>query len=154
MRFNSWWQYKIPPLLAIFFTVKITELGATSQVNDCLQLALLFCWMFTAAAFGYFVNDFSDIEEDNLAGKSNLVQRIPYGFRILVFFLLGLTVIAFQLILNHPTSVAFQLSLLHLAVFVAYSVRPVRLKERSFWGALCDALYTHFTGWHCVFNGY
>jgi 4-hydroxybenzoate polyprenyltransferase len=142
LRFSNWWQYKIPPLIAIFIFAAAASAG---QGNEILlqQFLLLFLWMVSAASFGYYVNDFSDIEEDNLAGKQNLVQVLEYPKRILAFFALGALTLAIQLLLNPVFSIPFLLSVAHLGFFVLYSVRPVRLKEKFILGAVCDALYAH-----------
>ncbi len=142
LRLNNWWQYKIPPLIAVFLFSKMVS-GPEDTIGLLGQFCLLFLWMISAASFGYYVNDFSDIEEDNLAGKKNLVQILHYKYRVLVFFLMGMVVIAFQLLLNAPTSLPFILAILQMALFVIYSVRPVRLKERFIAGVICDALYAH-----------
>jgi 4-hydroxybenzoate polyprenyltransferase len=142
LRFNNWWQYKIPPLIAIFLLAKMVS-PQQSNAELLNQFLLLFLWMISAASFGYYVNDFSDIEEDNLAGKQNLVQVLDYKYRVLVFFPMGLLPLGFQFLLNGFLSVPFALSVLQLAFFVLYSVRPIRLKERFIAGAACDALYAH-----------
>lgn len=141
-RFGDWWQYKIPPLVAVFLFSKLVS-APTGTQQVLTEFCLLFLWMISAASFGYFVNDFSDIEEDNIAGKQNLAQTFHYYNRILIFFVLGIVTLAIQAAINPVTSIPFGLSFLQLVLFVLYSVRPVRLKDKFVLGAICDALYAH-----------
>ena len=97
----------------------------------------------SAAGFGlwgHVLNDWGDIEADAAAGKPNRVAGLP---RITRWLLLGFAL----LLMFGPwwwlpfTPAAAALLVLELTFFVAYSIPPLRLKERTFWAPVADALY-------------
>jgi 1,4-dihydroxy-2-naphthoate octaprenyltransferase len=89
------------------------------------------------AAYGYLVNDASDVEPDRRAGKANAMARFPVPARlgvIGVFALLG-ALPWFWIRLEPPALLA--LAGIYLVPLV-YSAPPVRLKERLL-GPVADA---------------
>lgn len=140
LRISEWWNYKIPPLLGMAFSMLFFHQIAFQKA--AIFLLLLLIWAFGAAGFGYFLNDWTDIKEDQQAGKSNGAARLPLWQRwLLLLVLLLLSIVPwffFPFSLVTLGAVGFQLLL-----FVLYSVPPVRLKPRYSLGILADALYAH-----------
>src|ERR1041385_4175446 len=99
VRFDNWWRYKIPLLIAIFFIAQLASPPlATAEVF--YQLLLLLLWMIATASFGYFVNDWSDTEEDQKAGKQNFVAGLSFSVRVVIGFILAAISLGIQLRLN------------------------------------------------------
>ncbi|MES2619866.1 MAG: hypothetical protein V4615_03365 [Bacteroidota bacterium] len=142
IRLGNWWHYKIPPLIAIFFFSE--EIFGEHTIGEIwYKLLLLICWMFSAASFGYFINDWSDVAEDGLAGKKNLVARLSVPLRWLFAFCMPALAILIQVLINGFYSTAFLLSVGHLVFFILYSVPPFRLKHYLLPAIFCDSLYAH-----------
>ncbi|HXH20212.1 MAG TPA: UbiA family prenyltransferase [Chitinophagales bacterium] len=140
LRFYTWWNYKLPPLFGIaFFFVLYTHLSFTVTLQ---RLAILIVCMIGTAGFGHYLNDLTDIEADRISGKPNNASGHSTARKI---FTLGLLLMLGLL----PWFIFYEASTLHFLVlvvfllFVLYSVPPVRLKNRGFWGIFSDTLYAH-----------
>ena len=142
IRFNNWWHYKIPPLIAIFFfTMSLSKNTESAVILS--KLILLIAWMIFAASFGYFVNDWSDIEEDQMAGKENFVGKLSLTSKYFFPLFFAGSAISFQLLLNHNNPLPIYLSITQLVLFILYSVPPIRLKKYEVPAVICDSLYAH-----------
>lgn len=141
LRYHEWWRFKVPFLLGIYFWQ--INFGLVSVGALWGFAALLIVWMFGAAGFGYFINDCFDIDQDAAAGKPNRAASIGFAQRWLVAAALLLIALAPWYWL--PTFFASWVLIgMHLLSFLFYSIPPVRLKERYYFGALTDALYSYF----------
>jgi 4-hydroxybenzoate polyprenyltransferase len=142
IRLSSWWTGKAAPLMAwvyLFFWYESFPVGLALQTLAASVVTTL-----GIGAFGYWLNDWSDIAEDRAAGKVNRVASLTLPQR---WAGLGLTVgvailpwLAGWLPLT-PLTLGFLVA--EAAVFMAYSLPPIRLKKRGFAGVLADALYAH-----------
>ncbi|HWB63070.1 MAG TPA: UbiA family prenyltransferase [Chitinophagales bacterium] len=141
-RVKNWWQYKLPPLVAVFFMGAIVTAHISVQSLGW-KLGGLFIWMIANAAFGYFLNDWTDIEEDARAGKTNWAPKVPVFLRWVIVLALVALSVTIQAVLNGLLSLPSVLNLFHLFFFIAYSVKPIRFKERFLLGPMCDAFYAH-----------
>lgn len=140
LRINVWWQFIVPPVFAYAY------LGLGQETQDPLVtavwLGLFALSVLGTAGFGYFLNDWTDIRQDAAAGKSNQAARLSNPLRILIAILLiGLAWIPWYFL---PAN-AWNISLLgsQFLIFILYSLRPIRLKERGWAGIACDMLYGH-----------
>jgi len=140
IRFYTWWNYKLPPLFGIaFFFILCTHLSFTEALQ---RLAILIICMIGTAGFGHYLNDLTDIETDRISGKPNKAAGHSTVRKI---FTLGFLLVLGLL----PWFLFYEAGTLHLLVlivfllFVLYSVPPVRLKNRGFWGIFSDTLYAH-----------
>ncbi len=139
IRYNDWWRTKVPFLFGIY----LWHLGMvyTSPEQPFTHLVAIFMWIIGAAGFGYFVNDWFDIEQDRAAGKANMAEQLGFGKRMALVTGLLVLALAPWFYLPHDT-LTLALVGLHLLFFIAYSVPPVRTKERYYWGGINDALYS------------
>jgi len=87
--------------------------------------------------FGYLINDWADRAEDLAAGKRNAFQKIPSfaGPPILVCLLAAAAAFGFRLC---PDKRSASLLAAQLVTAAAYSMKPLRLKTRGFWGLAAD----------------
>lgn len=107
------------------------------------QLFFLLCWALFAAATGYFINNWSDLEEDRKAGKKNYLEKINpvyYGPVIMLLVILSALALA-PLAFMYPF--LWALFGIQLLLFIAYSFNPLRLKKRIGAAPVTDALYAH-----------
>lgn len=139
-RYGEWWEYKMVPLLGVAY---ITIISLHEPLKIALpRIALLLGALIVGAVYVSVINDLTDIKEDGLAGKRNSMANLSPILRvIIVVFCLLLGSLFIFLIYPDIQSMIYQL--LSYVVFTLYSVKPIRLKSRGFWGVLCDASGAH-----------
>ncbi|WP_460981617.1 UbiA family prenyltransferase [Spirosoma fluminis] len=140
-RAGEWWGYKMAPLLAVgYATVGVLNQPLWPLTAHFLLLVLA---LTVGAVFVSVLNDWTDLADDRMAGKTNRLVGKPLLFVQVLLALclaagLGFTVYFWRL---YPLS-----GLLYLGSWVAYSLyslAPVRLKIRGLAGILADALGAH-----------
>lgn len=139
-RASEWWEYKLLPLLAVFYA------GATLHRLTPAQWAwtgaLLVLAVLPGAVFVSVVNDLADRGADAAAGKRNrMAQASPLvaALALAAPAAIGLAwCLAWR---DRPALVAPYLAA--WLAFIAYSVPPLRLKARGVLGALADAGGAH-----------
>jgi len=140
LRVSNWWHYKAAPLMAFVY--------AKAYINQAQPEALVipaivfFLAVIGIASLGHFINDWSDIEEDRRSGKKNYVAELDPKQRIFSGVLLALFCVAPWFYLKTDVQIIILLCL-QLLLYLVYSVRPFRLKNRHIGGILADTLYGH-----------
>ena len=139
-RYGEWWEYKMVPLLAVAY---LTTLNLAEPLEAALpRIALLFGALIVGAVYVSVINDLTDIKEDAVAGKRNSMANLRPSLRVAIVTLCVLLAALF-IFLIYPDFQAMSYQALSYLVFTLYSVRPIRLKKRGFWGVLCDASGAH-----------
>jgi len=137
-RVHEWWSFLVPFLLGIGY---ICAFYFNSQFPETLSISALFLVSIAmTAGFGYMLNDLTDLKEDLLSGKRNIVAHwgILKSFLMLIVFLVFAAAPWYFL----PRSIVnlsvygFQLFLL-----IIYSIPPLRLKKFAIPGIINDAFY-------------
>ncbi len=140
VRANEWREYKIAPLLAVFYAtlvhLRAPILPAWPQTIELL-IALV-----AGAVYVSLINDLTDRVDNSRAGKPNRLAGVPTG---LALFLLAAPVavglaVAWDWRNNPPLVAVYAAAWIS---FTAYSVPPLRLKARTFAGVLADASGAH-----------
>lgn len=109
--------------------------GRIAGVGEALVIVL------AVAAYGFVLNDLTDIEADRLSGQPNRMAGLPPAWRLAA---LGAPLaIAVGMAAWAGDRVLAALTALNLALPSLYSVPPVRLKGRGVLGALADAAGVH-----------
>lgn len=133
---------KAIPYLAIASLSIVSYQPLLSMGLLAFQLAIFLAAVFCVASFGFLLNDYSDRSQDSLAGRPSPASRTDD--RQLIALLLVLFSAPFFLLSFLPGGkLASGIVLIEYLLFVLYSVRPMRLKERGFAGPLADSLYGH-----------
>ncbi len=130
--------WKIP----IFLTTTLLLLYRSDRTldGDMVRLiAHLLIGVVIGAVFVSILNDFTDLDDDKMAGKSNRLEPVaPLGRNLLMALSIA-GVIAYLLFgLNDAMSRVWYLSA--CLSFVCYSAPPFRVKKKGAWGGLADAL--------------
>jgi len=138
VRVRQWWFYKIPPPVMLL-TLLLS--GRASAIDLLLALACLVIVIVLVCNVGYAFNEQFDVEEDARIAKANVTARVGARHLWLVIALsaVGSLVVAYLAI----GASAFVLTLCALFLPLAYSVPPLRLKERKWLGVLADAAAAH-----------
>ena len=139
VRFNTWWNFILPPLLAFIY---LFLLILNIHWAEALRITGLFLiWMIGAASFGYFINDLCDVKIDTLAGKKNETLQLSILIKIVVITLsLGIALTPWVFLSD--SIFVFGLVIFHLILLVIYSAPPLRLKKNLYIGMICDTLYS------------
>ncbi len=140
VRFGEWWHHKLPPLFAIAYLL-LAE-GSVPLPRAATLLALFLGTSVGTAAFGHLLNDLTDLASDRAAGVRRPLHALAPATRLGLVLLALAAAIAPWLWLPRD---AWNLSAfaLELALLAAYSLPPLRLKERGLAGVVADALYGH-----------
>jgi len=140
MRISNWWHYKAAPLMAFIY--------AKAFINGMTPAELLpssiifFIAVVGIASSGHFINDLADINEDGLSGKENFASKMTFNQKMFSSVLLLVLSVAPWFYLKVDVLIV-SLLLLQYILYIIYSFKPFRLKNRHFWGVLADALYGH-----------
>jgi 4-hydroxybenzoate polyprenyltransferase len=113
------------------------DLAATSAIAEMARLLVI---IVLYGCFGYIVNSHSDRRVDELARKPNALSGVSdrkSGLIVGALACAGLGT-TFWFYFDRPTVVAAVL--VSYAVATAYSIAPIRLKERGGWGLLAGSL--------------
>lgn len=124
-RWRDWFQSKLPFITAAAILLAVP---GTRPLVIAQMVATVAFW----AAFGYGVNDIADRRADERAGKTNRAVRIPpASWMLFLLFTAGGAFTTCLLWAGDASAPGFLLA--GLALAFAYSVPPVRLKERGVW---------------------
>lgn len=138
IRISNWWNYLLTFLLGIgFYSIYIFEIPFNSAIQI---LGLLFVTITGTIAFGYFINDWSDIEIDRIAGKRNTAAKNTFlKNSLIVSFLLLVSLIPWIFLPKSASNVGFYI--LQLFLLMSYSLPPLRIKRHKILCVITDALY-------------
>lgn len=141
LRLSKPWRYKAPCLISVPYAVLVmAEIDVWAAL---LALGMSCCTILGIAGVGYFLNDYTDREEDRLAGKLNVTATLAaWQLLLLLAFLLALAILPWALYFPMDRLSAWLLAG-EFGLFVLYSAPPFRLKERGAPGLLADAGYAH-----------
>ena len=143
IRWESWVSCKLALLIACLchaLLAQATLHGAA--VGEAAALFLTFCLI---AAFGYAANSYSDVAEDDRAGKSNPFSTLPARRALLFVALIGIAAAAAcaALSIYYWRFAITALLALGFGLAGAYSLHPIRLKERGVLGVIASTLAQH-----------
>lgn len=128
-------------LVVVYFELNLAH--PTPPVLIALRTLILFLAASVGiAGFGYMLNDLCDVEQDLKSGTRNLVaQRGRVEVLIRFALVLLLAWLPWRWL---PTSrPIWALLAFEFALFLAYSIPPIRFKERGILGPVADALYAY-----------
>lgn len=141
VRSGQWWDHKIPPLIAVAAVASLPAIDPNG-LQLFVDLILFLVAAVGVAAFGHVVNDLADITTDALAGAPNQMAGLSTQARAGVLSGTILCGLLPWVWLPHNTAVLSLLGL-EVALLLAYSLKPIRLKDRAAAGVLADALYAY-----------
>jgi 4-hydroxybenzoate polyprenyltransferase len=140
-RHTEWWEHKITLFL-------FTGLLAISYATPgelwwpLLQLGIVLLAIIVCAIFVSVINDYTDMEDDRIAGKTNRLTHLSLGkIRLIIFGLLASGAVFCWYFRNQPVTIFFYAG--SWIAYSAYSFPPIRLKRRGWSGVLADASGAH-----------
>jgi hypothetical protein len=141
IRLHDWWHFILPPIYAFYFA-GLQIAGFDGSWKDLLTGFLaLTAIAVPMAAFGFFLNDWTDISEDAAAGKSNFAAPLHPILRVLL--MAAITVVLVGVAIFYPFSSLIRILLVFQAIaLILYSSPPFRLKNNPVAAVLLDATYS------------
>lgn len=122
---NTYYVVFLPPILLAGLKGEITP-----DVGKELSLLMLFVmFLFT---YGFLLNSYSDRAEDKKVRKAVIVDQYSKSF--IMGFLITLVVVGLLILFLLKNKNIALLGILELILATAYSIRPIRLKERGILG--------------------
>lgn len=142
LKTNQWWGYHYMVMLgSAYYVIYITPSPPPIGVM-LLRLAIFTIATVGIASFGYVLNDLTDIKQDLRSGHYNIMSshdRIGRLMILVIILLLGLL----PWVWLPRTPLILILLALEYALFLAYSVPPLRLKTRGLLGPIADSIYAY-----------
>ncbi len=139
-RAEDWWIGKASLLMGLVYM-----LSALFHISFARFWPVAICSMVTIvgfAALGYLVNDYFDLEKDRIVGKKNFLLD-KKKFQKICFFCLAIILLAAPWYYLPWDRVTLSMIAAQVMAYFIYSMPPLRLKERGFWGIVTDAMYAH-----------
>lgn len=140
VRANHWWGFKAAPILGFMYLYcYFFDFPFSDQL---IILALSAITIIGIAGFGYVINDIYDLEADKEVGKNNPLEGKSTFFIFGVLSILSILALLPWLVLK--SNIYIQLAIgFQMVLYLLYAHPLFRLKEKSIWGPICDALYGH-----------
>ena len=142
LKADKWWNYKVPPLLAVIYYVLSQATPSVPLVTVLLHILLFLIATIGIAGFGYLLNDLFDMKEDQKTNSRNVASQLGLS-RLTPLLLLMLAIGCLPWLVLPLGWPGISLIGLEFALFALYSIPPVRLKERGLLGIVADALYAY-----------
>jgi 4-hydroxybenzoate polyprenyltransferase len=138
VRGGNWWLYKIPPVAMLL----IALLSGTTPASELLyQLGIVVAVVSLVCNFGYILNELSDVIEDLAVRRKNVSAALGARRLTVIAVLCAGIALALSAVAIGAGAVAITAAALLLPL--AYSVPPLRLKERKWLGIIADATAAH-----------
>ncbi|WP_114791099.1 UbiA family prenyltransferase [Niabella yanshanensis] len=141
VRSHDWWDYKLPPILAVGYATLL--LGNRNIFDYYGYIAIILLSVVVGAIYVSIINDVSDIEVDQKAGKFNKMAALPPFMRWLLPLACLSVGAAFICFFYYPDILSCIFYTIPWIAFSMYSFQPFRLKNRGIWGVLADASGAH-----------
>ena len=141
IRITTWW-FKLPPFLVLIYSYFIKE-----NIGDIRYEIFLISFLLTGlvigAVFASFINNYFDQEDDAIAGKYNSMINLSKNYQIIILVGIFLSGVLFSIFLI-SNFYAFVFYWSGWFCFYLYSSKLFRLKERAYYGIICDGLASQF----------
>jgi 4-hydroxybenzoate polyprenyltransferase len=160
LRWRDWGPGKLPVMFSLLIYIGLS--GNRLSSRFALQCFLLIIAAAVHCAFGYLVNEWGDRELDNVQGKRNVFRNTkPLHAKLILVGLLTLACMSLMPFFHIKMVAPLWVCWVFLAW--AYSLKPIRLKERGLWGLLTSttaqwtfpvllafAVFEQFGGWDMI----
>lgn len=137
VRVKEWWGSKGPPIFGTAYAT-LVFLDASSA-STWRWLLFLLLSLVAVGIYTNVINDLTDQYADHISGKPNRMYGRSRLFKLFMLCI-GIAMGVFFSIFLIPFPWALALYVSMFIAFTAYSVRPLRLKQRGFFGPIADAV--------------
>ena len=134
----AWWLNKVPLSVTLVLLLIDGQPLGVAQAEALVLVVLIVC---AIGNYGYALNDLFDIEEDRATGRPNFALAAGGGRAVWV--IVGSALLALVLAWPAAALAGVGLTVLELMLPLAYSIPPLRIKERKWLGVAADGLAAH-----------
>lgn len=138
VRPRAWWFNKVP--LSVTLVLLLVD-GRPFGLPEAAVLGLVVLAVCAVGNYGYALNDLYDVDEDRRVGRANATIALGEGRMWLAIGASALLAVLFGAAAGGWPGTWLVLGVLLLPL--AYSVPPLRIKERKWLGVFADALAAH-----------
>ena len=138
VRRRAWWYNKVP--LSVTLVLLLLD-GRPLSADALAVLVLVVLAVCAIGNYGYALNDLFDVDEDRRAGRANAAAAAGTGRTWAIVLVSALCAEAFAAAAAGVAGAWATLGA--IALPAAYSVPPLRVKERRWLGVAADALAAH-----------
>jgi 1,4-dihydroxy-2-naphthoate octaprenyltransferase len=140
LKIHKWWSSHFVVMMGAIYFVLAVGPAPPPVGSFLLNLGVFTLASIGIASFGQLLNDATDVRQDVRSGAHNLVAARGTARRAAMFVaVLVVGIVPWFWLPTTPLIAA--LIAAEFALFILYSVPPVRLKERGLAGTVADALY-------------
>ena len=142
LKLDKWWASHYGTMLAFIYAVTAASPSPPAPAVLLATLGIFTVATLGIGTFGQLLNDLTDVEQDVRTGARNILATRGVPSRVMLMALVLVAgIVPWRWLPTTPAVAA--LVGLEYALLIAYSVPPLRLKERGFAGLLADALYAY-----------
>jgi 4-hydroxybenzoate polyprenyltransferase len=138
IRWRAWWYNKVP--LSVLTGLLLLD-GRGFTWVAMLALVGLLITVSSMANYGYALNELFDRDEDRHGGRANASEAVGCGP------MWGVIALSAGIAMVAATATAgvagFLITAVELLIASAYSIPPIRLKNKGWLGVVCDAAAAH-----------
>jgi 4-hydroxybenzoate polyprenyltransferase len=138
IRPRAWWYNKMP--LAVLLLLLLID-GKPFTFSVVAALVGLLGTVCSIANFAYALNELFDLDEDAKIGRTNAAAQNTRRWMWIVIVCSALFALGFAA--SVAGTAGFWLTALELLLPLAYSVPPLRFKQREWAGIFADAIAAH-----------
>jgi 4-hydroxybenzoate polyprenyltransferase len=138
VRWRAWWFNKVPLSVTLMLILLDGRPLSISAVAALIGVVLTVC---AVGNYGYALNELFDVEEDARSGRFNAASGAnPFK----IWTLIGVSALLAEIAACFIAGLGGALlTLIELCLPLAYSIPPLRIKERKWLGVAADALAAH-----------
>ncbi len=138
VRWRAWWFNKVPLSITMVLLLLDGERCTGGAIAVLVLVVLAVC---AVGNYGYALNDLFDVGEDERAGRANAAADAGSRRMWAIVALSAVGAVSFATVAAGAAGA--WLTALALALPAAYSIPPLRVKERAWLGVAADALAAH-----------
>ncbi|MDP9105187.1 MAG: UbiA family prenyltransferase [Candidatus Eremiobacteraeota bacterium] len=138
VRPRAWWYNKVP--LSVTLLLLLID-GRALSAGVVAAFALVVLTVCAVGNYGYALNELFDVDEDARSGRTNAAAALG---PLRMWTIIGVSALLAEIFATAAAGVpGALLTLLELGLPLAYSVPPLRIKERTWLGVAADGLAAH-----------
>lgn len=134
------WLFSVLPLVLAAPLFCLMRDRVLCPVDSFLRVFVLFAiFSFVFLSFGYLINDYSDREEDKLAGKVKVLFSVPDSLTVRILALQVILGMSLSWLMSDGDISVFLVAAFTYLLGASYSLPGLRLKQRGVLGLICSS---------------
>ena len=140
-RLRAWKLAIAGPSVYWYFPIFFALLSTGGAHANALGLTALFIVLMVSASWGFILNDLMDRESDAKSGRADAIHGHGLKTSTMKLLIILTAVLSWVVVFLIGGGVVFKLVLaINYAFGAAYSIPPIKLKVRKFWGFFANSV--------------